>query len=401
MSTSSSAANFLPELARPPEGAWLESAATEERLRHLETLVLGASDGIVITDAGDAREPFPRIVYVNEGFTRLTGYSQAEMIGRSPRMLQGPDTDPATVAEIGRAIAERRKIRCELLNYAKDGSAYWVECDIHPILTATGACTHFIAIERDVTDRKRLESALMVAKEQAEAANMAKSQFLMTMSHELRTPLNAILGFSELLGREVFGPLGHARYREHVAAIHESGQRLFGLVADLLDVAAIDTGALDLARAPVAVAKVIADVLRAATPLAADKGIRLCSDIAPDLPVITGDARRLRQALGNLLSNGIKFTAGPGRVDIAAWAEREMAVIEITDEGMGMAPDLLRRIEAPFVHAEPSATKTQGGCGTGLYIARAIIAAHGGRVTIESQPGRGTTVRLQLPVAAE
>jgi PAS domain S-box-containing protein len=182
-----------------------ERLRIEERLRLLESVVTGANDAVLIADT-ELDDPGPRILYVNEAFTRMTGYTLEEVLGKTPRILQGPETDRATLDKIRAALKTWQPVRVELVNYRKDGSPFWIELSVVPVADETGYCTHWTAIQRDITDRKQAEKerAELLERERqaratAEAANRCKDEFLAMVSHELRSPLQSIRGWAQLL----------------------------------------------------------------------------------------------------------------------------------------------------------------------------------------------------------
>ena len=242
--------------------------------------------------------------------------------------------------------------------------------------------------------RRRLEAE----KEHAEAANRAKSDFLANMSHELRTPLNAIIGFSEALLSGIFGP-SPPKHQEYVTAIHGSGRHLLQLVNDVLDMAKVEAGRLELHLEPVRVADLLAECLELVEPLAARKGLLLeTGTVAPDL-VVEADAVRLRQTVLNILSNAVKFTPSGGVVRVEANRFGANAVIlSIADTGIGMSEDDLLLALEPFRQVNNYMTKSQPGTGLGLPLAKRFVEAHGGRLELHSASGRGTTVMIVLPV---
>lgn len=243
--------------------------------------------------------------------------------------------------------------------------------------------------------RRRLEAE----KDHAEAANLAKSEFLANMSHELRTPLNAIIGFSEALMSGLFGPCP-PKHGEYIASIHSSGQHLLTLVNDVLDMAKIESGRLDLQREPVTVATLVMECLELVEALAERKGIRVkMGTVAPDL-VVDGDNLRLRQSVLNILSNAIKFTPEGGAIHTGARRDADGTVsLFITDSGIGMTEEELRVAVQPFRQINNYMTKSQAGTGLGLPLAKRFVEAHGGRLEVFSRPGEGTTVVITLPAA--
>ena len=240
--------------------------------------------------------------------------------------------------------------------------------------------------------RRRLEAE----KDHAEAANRAKSDFLANMSHELRTPLNAIIGFSEALLSGLFGP-SPPKHREYITHIHASGQHLLTLVNDVLDMAKVESGRLELYRERVSVATLLTECLELVEALAEQKGVRLeAGAVAPDL-MVSADNVRLRQSVLNILSNAIKFTPEGGRVRAEAQVgEDGSVVLTIGDTGVGMNEEELRIALEPFRQVNNYMTKAQSGTGLGLPLAKRFVEAHGGLLEVRSAAGEGTTVVITL-----
>ncbi|MBX9460402.1 MAG: PAS domain-containing protein [Brevundimonas sp.] len=237
-----------------------------------------------------------------------------------------------------------------------------------------------------------------IAMTRAEAANQAKSEFLANMSHELRTPLNAINGFSEIMAGEMFGPLGDARYRGYAADILKSGQHLLSLINDILDMAKIEAGKLTLHYEAVSLKEIVEDAARLMRGRVEESGLKLLVD-APDLPTIEADHRGLKQVVLNLLSNAVKFTPEGGDIVVALSREDDDRVrVAVTDTGIGIAAEDLGRLARPFEQVEGQHSKTTQGTGLGLALTKSLIELHGGTLTLESEPGRGTTVSFDLPI---
>jgi len=237
-----------------------------------------------------------------------------------------------------------------------------------------------------------------VAMTRAEAANQAKSEFLANMSHELRTPLNAINGFSEIMAGEMFGPLGDPKYKGYAADILKSGQHLLSLINDVLDMAKIEAGKLTLHYETVSVKEVVEDAARLMRGKIQEAGLNLLVD-APDLPEIDADYRGLKQVVLNLISNAVKFTPEDGHIVVALSREDEDRLrVAVTDTGIGIAAEDLTRLARPFEQVEGQHSKTTQGTGLGLALTKSLIELHGGTLSIESEPGRGTTVSFDLPI---
>jgi signal transduction histidine kinase len=259
----------------------------------------------------------------------------------------------------------------------------------------------FVIIASDITALKEREAALQTAMQRSEAANRAKTEFLANMSHELRTPLNAVIGFSEIIAGEMFGPIGTPRYKVFAGDILRSGRHLLEVINDILDIAKLQSGKTELTLRPVSLAGIIDDSVRIIREQAESAGIALTVRIENELPLVDGDATRLRQVLLNLLSNAIKFTPAGGRVLVTADRGDEAVLLAVSDTGIGMAPEDIPKALEPFGQIESSTTRKYGGTGLGLPISKMFAEQHGGRLQIESTPGRGTTVTVQLPISAE
>lgn len=239
-----------------------------------------------------------------------------------------------------------------------------------------------------------------VAMTRAEAANQAKSEFLANMSHELRTPLNAINGFSEIMAGEMFGPLGDRRYKGYAADIHNSGQHLLSLINDILDMAKIEAGKLTLHYETLALDEVCQDAIRLMRGKVQEAGLTIALRAESDVR-IEADHRGLKQVLLNLISNAVKFTPEGGAVTVSITAtDGDRVRVAVADTGIGIAAQDLDRLAQPFEQVEGQHSKTTQGTGLGLALTKSLIELHQGHMTIESEPGRGTTVWFDLPVRA-
>ena len=243
----------------------------------------------------------------------------------------------------------------------------------------------------------RRTSELVMAVKRARAASQAKSDFLANMSHELRTPLNAIIGFSDMIGRELIGPAGNARYVEYALDINGSAQHLLSIINDILDFSKIEAGEMQLQEEAVNVAEVVGFCLRLVQHRAAQGDIKLHSSVADGLPAVRADERKLNQALLNLLSNSVKFTPTGGSVAIAVALQDSALAISVTDTGIGMSADQIAQALEPFGQVDNSLARSNDGTGLGLPLARALIELHGGDLAVESEIGKGTTVTITLP----
>ena len=363
-------------------------------------------DAVITADEQGVIETF------NDAAERLFGWRAYEVIGRSvsilmPEQLQDQQDSFTSGYRRGgpaRIIGKER----ELVARRKDGSLVPIELAVTEILDQGeyfgAAATHrgrrsFVGVIRDITERKTTESALLAAKSQAELANRAKSEFLAHMSHELRTPLNAIIGFSEILKRELFGPLA-PRYVEYAVTIFESGQHLLGIINDLLDMARIEAGRFELIEEKIDVGAVIDSCLTMVRARADHGELTVASRISRRTPRLNADRRSVMQVLLNLLSNSVKFTPRGGSVTVTAGIEDDgQMVITVTDTGPGIDTEMLPRIFEPFQQADSRLSRKIEGTGLGLAISRNLMELHGGSLDIQSKIGQGTSAHMRFPAS--
>jgi two-component system, cell cycle sensor histidine kinase PleC len=250
---------------------------------------------------------------------------------------------------------------------------------------------------QDITERTLHERALREAKESAESAYASKTRFLANMSHELRTPLNAIIGFSEMIQRQLLGPIGNSRYIDYIAGIHQSGEHLLALINDILDMSKIEVGKYELYVEELNLGKIIRLAIHMVEGRAHESQVRLVADEIPDDVQIMADRRAIMQILLNLMSNAIKFTKSGGSVDIRCFRELGGVAIVVSDTGIGIPRDKLSLVTMPFEQVSSEFTRNHEGSGLGLAITKDLIELHGGTLDIDSDVGVGTIVTVLLP----
>ncbi|MCY7260032.1 ATP-binding protein [Pseudomonas protegens] len=355
----------------------------EERLR---LIIDGVKDyGIFALDTAGM------VTTWNFGAERIKGYRDQEIIGRHFSLFYLPEECPQHPDMALREATAHGHYMEEGWRCRKDGSRFWASVVITAQYDASGALRGFSKITRDITDRRAAEIALGTAREEAESASRAKSEFLSRMSHELRTPLNAILGFAQLLDMD-----SSAGQRPQVGHILRAGQHLLALINEVLDIARIEAGRLPLNVEPMPLAAVLHEALTLVSPMAADAGIHLAP--LPELPVDSGviaDRQRLIQVLLNLLSNAIKYNRSAGQVSIEVAIDGARLRISVIDTGGGIAPDHLERLFKPFerLDADPKVE----GTGLGLALSKSLLEMMDGDLSVQSTLGSGCRFSLELP----
>ncbi len=372
-----------------------------------------------------------RILHANQRFCQVSGYTRAELVGQTHRLINSGHHPPQFWASMWHTISGGHAWHGEVRNRARDGSIYWVDNTIVPWKDAAGKVTRHIAVSTEITERKLVEAELRrytqeleesqillehqayaleiqtqelrQAQTRAEAATRAKSEFLANMSHEIRSPLTAILGYADLIADEEGRPQAAANRQRYLETIRHAGQHLLTIINDILDLSKVEAGRLTLERIDMAVPTLLLELRELLQPRANEKGIELQVCLATPIPdVMLGDPTRLRQILMNLLGNAIKFTEA-GRVQVTASIAREAAgqrlVIDVADTGPGMTQEQAAQLFCPFVQADNTVTRKYGGSGLGLVISRRLARMMSGDVTLaRTSPGMGTCFRLELPV---
>ena len=370
-------------LAVPPVAPDTPCAAVYERL------VGTPEPGVVVTDAEQ------RPVGLVSRHTVLARYAERygpELYGRRPIAFM-MDHDPlvvdeaTSINELGRQVAVERPAALVHGFVVTSGGRYRG--------IGTGQALIRYKVEQDTRRTVELKTALA----EAATARKAMSDFLAMMSHELRTPLNAIIGFSDVLQREQFGPLGRTRYVEYARDIHGAGNHLLSVISDILDLSKVEAGRLELQTQPLEVAPVVAACVRLMIERAQNAALSIGVEVAEELPAVVADELRLKQMLLNLLSNAIKFTLPGGSVRVTAALRDDGALaIRVIDTGIGIAADDIPKALTIFGQVgSPTTRKPQEGTGLGLPLVKALTELHGGRFTLDSAVGAGTTATMLFP----
>lgn len=380
-----------------------ERKSNEDLLRKLSQAVQQSMGSIVITNM-DAQ-----IEYVNDAFVRATGYSREEAIGQNPRILHTGKTPPETYTAMWEAMTAGLPWKGEFINKRKDGSEYIEFAVISPLRQPDGSISHYVAVKEDITEKKHLgdeldryrhhleelvaqrTTELNMARQQADAANEAKSAFLANMSHEIRTPMNAIIGLNHLLRRSGGTPEQTARLDK----IDSAGRHLLAIINDILDLSKIEAGRLQLESTDFHLAAILDNVDSIVGQSARSKGLRI--EVNGDgVPLwLRGDPTRLRQALLNYAGNAIKFTE-QGSITLRARLIEDhgnelLVRFEVADTGIGIEPEQMDKLFQAFEQADTSTTRKYGGTGLGLAITQRLAHLMGGEVGVDSTPGSGST----------
>ena len=383
----------------------------------LTKLVLAATqsyNSVVIIDEN------LNIEWVNEGFSRLTNYSLKDLKGKAISVLRGNNGKQITHQKniFEAIIKEKKPITFENVNYTKYGKEYWVITTATPILGKDGQIERIIAIESDITFRKQIEEELVeanriaeqslnkvnrtlteltTAKRELEESMKVKSQFMANMSHEIRTPMNAVVGFTDLLLKT---PLT-SEQKQYIEAVKTSGKNLLVIINDILDFSKIESGKLEFEQINFRLSQVISTVTELLLAKAVEKNIWLSTKIDPKIPdYLIGDPTRLNQILLNLVGNGIKFTnKGEVKIIVELQSERngsEELKFSVVDSGIGIPEDKVKILFKAFTQVSNETTRKYGGTGLGLAIAKQLVELQGGKISVQSVVGDGSTFSFYL-----
>lgn len=337
------------------------------------------------------------IIYVNDKFCEISGYTRKELLGQNHRIVKSGEHSDLFYKEIWDTISAGKIWSGEIKNRRKNGDYYWVESTIVPFLDEGGLPYQYVSIRTDITPIMQIQEDLFEAKEQAEAASRAKTQFLSSMSHELRTPLNAILGFSQIL---LHDGIPEAQ-RDNVEEILHAGKHLLGLIDEVLDLAKIESDTLSVSLQPVVLSTTILESFSIVQSMAREKGIDIdLSEVENKDYIVLADPLRLKQVLINLLSNAIKYNFKDGHIKLYSEVYDKFVKIFVEDNGIGIEQDELNKLFKPFTRLVDHTYGSEG-TGIGLFISRKLVESMGGTIAVKSNKGKGTTFCVELKLDAQ
>jgi len=361
----------------------------EDEIRKLSQAVEQSPASVVITD------PQGTIEYVNPKFTQITGYTLEEAIGQNPRILKSGEQSAEVYAELWKTIRSGKEWKGEFHNKKKNGELFWESALITSISNEKGEIMHYLAVKEDITERKKNEEELIIAKEKAEESDRLKSAFLANMSHEIRTPMNGILGFADLLKEP--GLTGEEQ-QEYIAIIKKSGQRMLNIINDIVDISKIEAGLMELRLSESNINEQIEYIHTFFKPEAEAKGITLTfiNSITRNDATLTIDREKVYAILTNLVKNAIKYTHS-GKIELGCARKGGVMEIYVKDTGIGIPKDRQEAIFERFIQADIANRMAYQGAGLGLAITKAYVEMLGGKIWVESEEGKGSTFYFTLP----
>ncbi|MCF8303629.1 MAG: PAS domain S-box protein [Bacteroidales bacterium] len=364
----------------------------EEEVRKLSVSVQQSPVSVVITNTEG------QIEYVNPKFTQLTGYTLKEVYKKNPRILKSGHTPKEEYQRLWQTIKSGNEWKGELRNRRKNGELFWISSSISPIKDNYGKIHHFVAINEDITDRKKMEKDLIDAKEKAEESDRLKSAFLATMSHELRTPLNAVIGFSELIDEG----LSTEEILEYAENINKSGKHLLEIIEDLFNISIIESGDVDIEKKEFNINNLLDEIkMNIQTDQVnlerEDLTIKVFKDLDDSKCQIHSDPAFIKQIFNNLLKNALKFTE-EGAIEFGYSVEsRNIIRFFVKDTGIGIAPDKQDIIFERFRQADEGFTRKYEGTGLGLSISKRLVELLNGSIWVDSEPDNGSTFYFTIP----
>ena len=365
----------------------------------LLTSIFDSSEvGVLVTDRNR------RIIMVNDSFERIYGWDKRDTLGHDFVDFISEKEREIAIHNYTELLSGVNRLSGEVNVLCKNHHTPASVLFTSVTLTLSHGRAFQVTTLVDISNRKEMERSLLIAKEQADAANQSKSAFLANMSHELRTPLNAIIGFSELMLKETFGALGrdnegNKKYKEYLSDVHLSAKHLLEIINEVLDMSKIESGKVELDENHIDLPALCAIVVRIANSRIFSNGLSIVQQHQDNLPALNADARLVRQILINLLTNAVKYSKSEGEITVTTRVNpNNQIILSIQDQGYGMPKERLAEALEPFgqLH-DPQIASTIQGTGLGLPIAKAMMELHGGQLLLESQENIGTSVTLIFP----
>ncbi len=365
----------------------------EVEVKKLSLVASQSTNGVVITDVNG------RLEWINQGFTKVSGWTLEEVKGKKPgEFLQGELTDPNTVKVMRESLLSKKGFDVEILNYNKAGIPYWIQIICNPLKDNEGNITGYMAIESDISIRKKYEAQLIKARNRAIEAQKAEENFLANMSHEIRTPLNAVIGMVSLLYETNL----NEEQLDYIKTLDHSSSFLLGLISNVLDIQKIQSGNIEIVKSNINITAILDTILMSYEYRVKEKGLKVSVTKTENFPSrIISDKTILLQILNNLMSNAEKFT-NSGEIGIRAsqihWKEKNALQLEVFDTGVGIATEKQKFLFKKFkqIHA-PELTNTRG-TGLGLAITKELVEVLDGEITVESILGEGTVFKVRVPI---
>jgi PAS domain S-box-containing protein len=365
----------------------------EAEIKKLSFVTSKTTNAVLITDKEGT------IQWVNDGFIRLSGYSLEDVTGTHGEVLRHGEQTGLFPQNpfFSKVKVEKQSVTYESHNYRKDGSEYWTISTLTPILNDEGEIENIVVIDSDITTRKRTEQELLLAKKSAEESARAKELFLANMSHEIRTPMNAIMGIVQLMQDM---DINDAQ-RKYLRSLRFAGENLLYIINDILDLTKIESGKMNIEKIGFSLSTLVEDLIGAMTYRAKEKNVLLLFDLDRNIPAdLIGDPVRLNQVLTNLIGNSIKFTEKGYVKLIIKVIKKENGMVtlrfEVVDTGIGIAKEKQELVFAAFEQAQMETSRKYGGTGLGLSIVKRLVELQGGKVSLESEVGKGSRFFFEL-----
>lgn len=366
-----------------------ERKRAEEKLRILSQAVEQSPSSIIITNTEG------KIDYVNTKFAVLTGYSPEEVLGQNPRILKSGEMPLDYYKEMWQNLISGKEWYGEFRNKKKNGELFWELASISPIFDTNGAITHLLAVKEDITDRKKTEEELLIAKEKAEESSRLKTEFLHNMSHEIRTPMNGIMGFSAMLDDPDISPENQKRYLKFIV---NSSTQLLRIIDDIIEISKLATKQVKVTKERVSLNELFLNLFSIFDLKAKEKKVPLYlkRDLLDIQSYIYTDTSKLNKILENLLENALKFTSA-GFIELGYHLKDNSIEIYVKDTGIGINTEKQEIIFERFSQEEKDKKMVYGGLGLGLAIAKENAELLGGKITLKSEKGKGSTFYLTIP----